>query len=89
MGVCTKVRKGVTAAVLMATPCTNSLGGSSNRISVALLKLCQQSRSNSTHHTRVVFVCEWSCLLFTERFPMAVRNSHLRASCTNAGVVTQ
>jgi hypothetical protein len=27
MGVCTKERKGVTAAVLMATPCTNSLGG--------------------------------------------------------------
>ena len=25
MGVCTKERKGVTAAVLMATPCTNSL----------------------------------------------------------------
>ena len=33
MGVCTKCdtkeRKGVTAAVLMATPCTNSLGGES------------------------------------------------------------
>ena len=29
MGVCTKERKGVTAAVLMATPCTNSLGGES------------------------------------------------------------
>ena len=28
-GVCTKERKGVTAAVLMATPCTNSLGGES------------------------------------------------------------
>ena len=27
MGVCTKERKGVTAAVLMATPCTHSLGG--------------------------------------------------------------
>ena len=27
MGVCTKERKGVTAEVLMATPCTNSLGG--------------------------------------------------------------
>ena len=27
MGVCIKERKGVTAAVLMATPCTNSLGG--------------------------------------------------------------
>ena len=26
-GVCTKERKGVTAEVLMATPCTNSLGG--------------------------------------------------------------
>ena len=26
MGVCTKERKGVTAEVLMATPCTNSLG---------------------------------------------------------------
>ena len=25
MGVCTKEREGVTAAVLMATPCTNSL----------------------------------------------------------------
>ena len=25
-GVCTKERKGVTAEVLMATPCTNSLG---------------------------------------------------------------
>ena len=25
MGVCTKERKGVTAEVLMATPCTNSL----------------------------------------------------------------
>ena len=29
MRVCTKERKGVTAAVLMATPCTNSLGGES------------------------------------------------------------
>ena len=29
MGVCTKERKGVTAAVLMATPCTDSLGGES------------------------------------------------------------
>ena len=29
MSVCTKERKGVTAAVLMATPCTNSLGGES------------------------------------------------------------
>ena len=29
MGVCTKERKGVTAAVLMAAPCTNSLGGES------------------------------------------------------------
>ena len=29
MGVCTKERKGVTAEVLMATPCTNSLGGKS------------------------------------------------------------
>ena len=29
MGVCTKARKGVTAVVLMATPCTNSLGGES------------------------------------------------------------
>ena len=28
-GVCTKERKGVTAEVLMATPCTNSLGGES------------------------------------------------------------
>ena len=27
MGVCTKERKGVTAEVLMATPCTNSLRG--------------------------------------------------------------
>ena len=27
MGVCTKERKGITAEVLMATPCTNSLGG--------------------------------------------------------------
>ena len=27
MGVCTKERKGVAAEVLMATPCTNSLGG--------------------------------------------------------------
>ena len=27
MGVCTKERKGVTADVLMAAPCTNSLGG--------------------------------------------------------------
>ena len=27
MGVCTKEQKGITAAVLMATPCTNSLGG--------------------------------------------------------------
>ena len=27
MRVCTKERKGVTAAVLMATPCTKSLGG--------------------------------------------------------------
>ena len=29
MGVCTKERKGITATVLMATPCTNSLGGES------------------------------------------------------------
>ena len=29
MGVCTKERKGVTAEVLMATPCTKSLGGES------------------------------------------------------------
>ena len=29
MGVCTKERTGVTAEVLMATPCTNSLGGES------------------------------------------------------------
>ena len=29
MGVCTKERKGVTAEVLMATPCTISLGGES------------------------------------------------------------
>ena len=29
MGVCTKERKGVTAVVLMATPCTNSQGGES------------------------------------------------------------
>ena len=29
MGVCTKERKGVPAEVLMATPCTNSLGGES------------------------------------------------------------
>ena len=29
MGVCTKERKGVSAEVLMATPCTNSLGGES------------------------------------------------------------
>ena len=28
MGVCTKERKGVAAEVLMATPCTNSLGES-------------------------------------------------------------
>ena len=31
MGVCTKERKGVTAGVLMATPCTQSLGGESRR----------------------------------------------------------
>ena len=29
MSVCTKERKGVAAEVLMATPCTNSLGGES------------------------------------------------------------
>ena len=29
MGVCTKELKGITAEVLMATPCTNSLGGES------------------------------------------------------------
>ena len=29
MGVCTQERKGVAAEVLMATPCTNSLGGES------------------------------------------------------------
>ena len=29
MGVCTKERKGVTAEVLRATPCTNSLGDES------------------------------------------------------------
>ena len=28
-GVCTKERKGVTAEVLRATPCTNSVGGES------------------------------------------------------------
>ena len=32
MGVCTKERKGVTAEVLMATPCTNSLGGESGDV---------------------------------------------------------
>ena len=36
MGVCTKERKGVTAAVLMATPCvtpcTNSLGGETVKV---------------------------------------------------------
>ena len=31
MGVCTKERKGVAAEVLMATPCTNSLGGDSDK----------------------------------------------------------
>ena len=29
MGVCTRERKGAAAEVLMATPCTNSLGGES------------------------------------------------------------
>ena len=29
VGVCTKERKGITAEVLMATPCTKSLGGES------------------------------------------------------------
>ena len=29
MGVCTKERKGVAAEVLMATPCSSSLGGES------------------------------------------------------------
>ena len=29
MGACTKERKGITAEVLMATPCTKSLGGES------------------------------------------------------------
>ena len=29
MGICTKERKGMTAEVLMATPCTKSLGGGS------------------------------------------------------------
>ena len=29
MGVCTKERKGMTAEVLMGTPCTKSLGGES------------------------------------------------------------
>ena len=29
MGVCTKERKGGTTEVLMASPCTNSLGGES------------------------------------------------------------
>ena len=29
MGVCTKERKSITAEVLMATPCTNSLGNES------------------------------------------------------------
>ena len=36
MGVCTKERKGVAAAVLMATPCTNSLGGESGGQSLSL-----------------------------------------------------
>ena len=31
MGVCTKERKGVTAEVLRATPCTNSPGGESEK----------------------------------------------------------
>ena len=37
MGVCTKERKGVTAAVLMATPCTNwrdTNGGSETEVTV-------------------------------------------------------
>ena len=36
MGVCTKERKGVTAEVLMATPCTNSLGGERRGLYVKL-----------------------------------------------------
>ena len=34
MGVCTKERKGVPAEVVMATPCTNSLGGESGGTSM-------------------------------------------------------
>ena len=40
MGVCTKERKGVTAEVLRATPCTNSLGGESGEQKTYAARQC-------------------------------------------------
>ena len=44
MGVCTKERKGVAAEVLMATPCTNSLGGESEGHNPLTLTACDLPR---------------------------------------------
>ena len=59
MGVCTKERKGVTAAVLMATPCTNSLGESGGHDSSRSRKSLSPSTCSS-HSTlpRFSFVKE-------------------------------
>ena len=55
MGVCTKERNGRTAAVLMATPCTNSLGESGGHD--------RSMKSLSLHllitlHSPALFFCE-------------------------------
>ena len=52
MGVCTKERKGVAAEVLMATPCTNSLGGvfaaKTNHVHVSFeIPVCSEPRNVS------------------------------------------
>ena len=49
MGVCTKERKGVTAEVLMATPCTNSLGGESggHRLHLMMMFHLRRWRENA------------------------------------------
>ena len=44
MGVCTKERKGVAAEVLMAPPCTNSLGGESEGHNPLTLTACDHRR---------------------------------------------
>ena len=52
MGVCTKERKGVTAEVLRATPCTNSLGGESGEQKAAVdVDVGPERRSPRYHGT--------------------------------------